>query len=74
MKNGDVTPIGEHGITPEVLAYHIVEDVAKFDEIYVIAFTKTGEAVSYISGSARGMTLAAVLLQDHALQSIGKEL
>ncbi len=70
MKNGNVTPIGAQGITPEVLAQHLMEDAGLIEDVYVIAFTKDGKCHSYISGEAAGMTLAGCILQDLALERL----
>lgn len=62
----NVTPIGKCGVTPEVIAEHIRNDASQIDEIYVIAFDKEGRVIRYISGSASGMALAALVLADDA--------
>lgn len=65
----NVTPFGPSGITPEVIAQHIVEDAPNLDSLYVIGFTKEGVVIEYFSGTASGMCLAATILQDVALRS-----
>jgi hypothetical protein len=68
-----VTPIGKQGVTPEVLAQYLAKDVDQIDEVYIVAFSKTGEVWQYISGDAKGMCFAAAILQEHALAASGKK-
>lgn len=60
----NVTPIGSQGVTPELISEHIRNDAGNIED--VIAFNKDGELMRYVCGSASGMALAALVLQDDA--------
>ena len=62
------TPIGKSGVTPEVIAQHIVKDAAEMKAIYVVAIGKNREVWQYISGDAPGMCFAGAILTEHALK------
>ena len=65
-----VVPIGTQGVTPEVLIDSMHEECAEIESLYAIAFTKTGEVHTYISGTASGMALAAAMLTETALRAV----
>lgn len=70
MSDVPPTPLNKDGITPELIAQHIVKDAGEMEEIYVIAFNRKKVSWSYYSGTARGMALASLIMQNDALRAI----
>lgn len=67
-------PISKAGVTPEVLAQHVSKDAADMEQVYVIAFSKSGEVWQYLSGDTKGMALASCILSDNAVKTASGQL
>jgi hypothetical protein len=65
----NVTPIGAAGVTPEVVAAHIVKDAPEMAQIYVVAIGKNSEVWEYISGDVKGMCFAGAIMTEHGLKA-----
>ena len=69
MSDINLRPLNKSAITPEVVLEYVKADIEHIREIYVVAFSKDGQIMEYISGEVKGMAFAAAVLQEHALQA-----
>lgn len=69
METVNVTPIGQKGITPEVVAEHFAPVAKDLSAVFIIGFRKDGVIVNMGCGSAQEMALASLVLGDISINA-----
>lgn len=66
----NVAAIGTKGITPRLVLETLHDEIENIEDLYVVAFPKSGGHRLYASGSLVRLPLAALLIQELALDYV----